>query len=127
MTKSRWKSRIKKACKDAGTYKNYFDSVIDTLAAILEKRDAAQDEFDALMGSGAKGGRLIIEHTNKAGATYCEQNPLIRLINDLNRDALAYWKELGLTIASLKRINGSAVRNDREPSTLEKALMKLGD
>lgn len=118
MTKTRWKSRIKKACNEVGTYQKSFDAVIDTLAGILERRDKALEEYD---------GTLIIEHTNKNGSTNKEQNPLIRLINDLNRDALAYWRELGLTPAGLKRINDAAVKGSKKPSALEKALEKLSE
>ena len=62
---------------------------------------------------------MLIEHTNKAGATNIEQNPAIRLINDLNRDALAYCRELGLTAASLRRINESALRPVRRSLLVE--------
>lgn len=116
MTKNRWKSRIKKACKEVGTYRKSFDSVIDTLAGILETRDAALEEYD---------GTVIVEHTNKNGATNMEQNPLLRLINDLNRDALAYWRDLGLTPAGLKRINDSLAKDSRPLTALEQALEKL--
>lgn len=116
----RWKAKIIKACRAAGTYKEYFDPVINTLAEILEKRDAAQQEF---MESGA---RIMIEYTNKFGATNHVQNPLVRVINDLNRDALTYWKELGLTAASLKKINESAIKGSSELSPLDKALMEFG-
>lgn len=37
MKKAAWRNRIKKACQAAGTYREYFDTVIDTLADILEK------------------------------------------------------------------------------------------
>ena len=115
----KWKAKIVKACKAAGTYKEYFDPVVSTLAEILDKRDAAQKEF---VESGA---RIMIEYTNKAGATNYVQNPIIRLINDLNRDALTYWKELGLTAASLKKINESAIKGSSELSALDKALLAL--
>ena len=42
MTKQRWKNKIKKAAQAAGTYQPYFDTVIETLAGILETRDKAQ-------------------------------------------------------------------------------------
>lgn len=120
MTASEWEKKIKKNCKAVGTYKAPFDSVIATLAGILEKRDNAEELF------AQSGGKVIVKHTNKAGATNLEQNPALRLINDLNRDALAYWKELGLTAASLKRINESAIKAEKKTSALEEALMKLG-
>ena len=94
----KWKTKIVKACEAAGTYREYFNPIIDTLAGILEKN----------------------------GATNLEQNPLIRLINDLNRDALTYWKELGLTAASLKKINEAAIKGSSELSVLDKALLEFG-
>lgn len=112
-----WGRKIRKACKDAGTYRKCFDSVIDTLADILERRDEAREAYD---------GNPIVEHTNKGGSTNLEQNPAIRLVNDLNRDALAYWKELGLTPAGLKRINETAMKENGKGSALEQALIKLG-
>lgn len=116
MKKATWKKRIREACQAVGTYQPPFDAVIDTLAGILENRDHALEEFD---------GQMLVEHTNKSGATNIEQNPLLRLINDLNRDALTYWRDLGLTPAGLKRINDAAVKAKRQQSPLEKALEKL--
>lgn len=55
-----------------------------------------------------------------------EQNPLLRLINDLNRDALTYWRDLGLTPAGLKKINESALK-DNKADALTEALRELGD
>ena len=84
MTKDEWKNKIVVACEKARTYRDFFDAVIDTLAGILERRDEANELF---VKSGSK---VVVTHTNKAGAKNIEQNPLLRLVNDLNRDALAY-------------------------------------
>lgn len=113
MKKAQWKKRIVSACEAAGTYAAYFDSVIDTLSGILEKRDEAQKLFEDT------GGNVLVKHTNKAGATNIEQNPILRLINDLNRDALAYWRDLGLTPAGLKRINDRAGEPKKKSPLLE--------
>lgn len=120
MDQKQWKSKIKSAAKKAGTYQPFFDAVIDTLAGILEKRDTAQDLFDR------SGGNVIVKHTNKGGATNLELNPALRLINDLNRDALAYWRDLGLTPAGLKRINEAAMQKKEKGSALEEALKSIG-
>ena len=119
MTKRAWKSQIKRACEDAGTYRPYFDHVIETLADILSKRDKAQEQFEK------SGGNAIVKHTNKSGATNLEQNPALRLINDLNRDALQYWRDLGLTPAGLKKINEKAMAKPKA-SALSEALKALG-
>lgn len=119
MTKDEWKPLIAEASKQAGTYKPFFDYVIDTLAGILERRDLAIDTFEKT------GGKVIVKHTNKGGSTNLEQNPALRLVNDLNRDALAYWRDLGLTPAGLKKINESVLKDDNKSSSLEEALKKL--
>lgn len=118
MRRNAWVKRITNACQNAGTYKDYFDDVIETLAGILEKRDMAEKAFKNA------GSEIIVQHTNKGGSTNLEQNPMIRLINDLNRDALAYWRDLGLTPKGLKALNDSIVQE--KESTLERALNKLG-
>ena len=104
MKKKTWKSRIKSACTAAGTYRPFFDPVIDTLAGILEKRDAAEESYQR------SGGNAMIRHTNKAGAVNVELNPALRLVNDLNRDALTYWRDLGLTPAGLRKIDEAEMR-----------------
>ena len=109
MKKRAWKAKIKKACRDAGTYKPYFDHVIDTLAGILEKRDQAWNEYEESEDG------LIIEQTNKSGHTNKIKNPLISLWDDLNKSALVYWKELGLTPAGLKKMNEECfVKKEKE-------------
>lgn len=119
MEKRKWAAKVRKACRDAGTYQKFFDPVIDTLAGILERRDAADELFEE------SGGHVIVEHTNKAGAKNAEQNPVLRLANDLNRDALAYWRELGLTPAGLRKISDTAHGRGKADSVLAKALEKL--
>lgn len=119
MKAATWKQKIKQACEDAGTYRPFFDPVIDTLAGILEQRDKAREVFEK------SGGAVIVKHTNKAGATNAEQNPALRLINDLNRDALAYWRDLGLTPAGLKKINEKAMQQKKR-SALAEVLSELG-
>lgn len=118
MTAKQWKTKIKTACRKAGTYRDFFNSVIDTLADILEKRDKAQELFVA------SGGNVVISHTNKAGATNLEQNPMLRLINEYNRDALAYWRDLGLTPAGYRKLNAEVVE-DKEGGSLEALLEKI--
>lgn len=118
MEAKKWISKIKRDTKRAGTYKPYFDEVIKTLAMILEERDQAREAFEE------NGGRVIVEHTNKAGATNHEQNPALRLLNDLNRDALTYWRDLGLTPKGLKAINEQALQ-EQKADALTEALADL--
>lgn len=119
MDKAAWIERITAAMMGVGTYRKSFDDVIDTAADIAERRDIARELFVE------SGGNIIVNHTNKAGATNPEQNPALRMVNDLNRDLLAYWRDLGLTPAGLKRIDEQSMKQ-RKKSTLEEALSGLG-
>lgn len=120
MKRDKWKEKIEQATIDAGTYKPYFDSVIDTLSGILERRDMAEKQFMD------EGGEMVVEHQNKGGGIYKEQNPALKIVNDLNKDALAYWRDLGLTPAGLKKINENALKKKKKESALESALRSLG-
>ena len=115
MKRNAWQKRITEATRQAGTYKPFFEAAIETLAAILEKRDEAEKYYKE------SGSVPIIEHTNKGGATNLEQNPALRLINDLNASALQYWRELGLTPSGLRRITSEAVTAKEEsgPSLID--------
>lgn len=119
MEKRKWKTKIKTACKRAGTYQPFFDTVIDTLAGIMEMRDNAQEKFEQ------SGGNTIVNHTNKAGNTNIVKNPAVVVLMECNAQALAYWRELGLTSRSYKAMTGS-LNVQVESDTLESALMNLG-
>lgn len=116
MNKQEWRNRIIEAMNTAGTYRPFFDTAVDTLAGILERRDAAADAFD---------GEIINEHTNKIGATNIEINPALQLVNALDRDALSYLRALGLTPAGLKRINEKALERKKSNALMD-ALKELG-
>ena len=118
MNKTEWKTKIENECKEAGTYRPFFDSVIDTLSGIMETRDNAQQKFDAT------GGETIVKHTNKGGATNIVKNPALVVLMDCNTQALAYWRDLGLTPAGYKRLNADVVKDEKQGS-LEGLLEKM--
>ncbi len=100
MKRRTWKERIRKACKEAGTYRNYFDNVIDTLSGILETRDNVEQKY---IESGAE---PVVKYTNKSGSTNMIKNPLLSTYDEMNKTALMYWKELGLTPSAYKKVTG---------------------
>lgn len=117
--KNEWKNRIIEACKEAGTYQECFGYVIDTLAEIMQNHDQAQEAFDE------SGGQTIVR-TEYRGAEVIKKNPALTIILDLNAQALAYWRDLGLTPAGLKRLRDSIGGPDEKgKSALEAALEKL--
>lgn len=115
-----WKSRIKKAMVQVGTWNASFDDAVDTLADILERRDVALQEFLD------EGGKATFEHISDRGAVNIKKNPRLQVWQDLNAQALAYWRDLGLTPAGLKKLNEEALKAEKAGSALEEALKGLG-
>jgi hypothetical protein len=120
LKKESWKRKIIDSCRQAGTYQPCFDTVIDTLALILERRDDANEQFVK------SGGKPVIAYTNKGGATNPAKHPALIVWDDLNKTALQYWRDLGLTPSGLKRINEQAMA-PRKRSALAEALRDLGE
>lgn len=121
MNKTEWTDKIIENMRSAGTYANHFIPVVETLADILAKRDETQKMFEE------SGAQVVLEYTNRGGQTNLTQHPLVRLVNDLNRDALSYWRDLGLTPAGLKRINDEAIKSKPAESALAAALKKIDE
>lgn len=103
MKKKTWKDRITEACQEAGTYQPNFEAIVETLADILEQRDAAYKQFVD------EGAQAVIEHTSDRGSVNTKINPLLQVWDTLNKTALSYWKELGGTPAGLKKITNDAL------------------
>lgn len=118
MTKASWKKRIKNDCIKAGTYAEWCESIIDTLAAILEKRDAVEEQFKQMKSL------AIIIHTNKGGSPNPTKNPALVMWNDLNTSALAYWRDLGLTPSAFRKMTGEGPKKERV-SSIESALKSI--
>lgn len=116
---SYWKRKAIEQMKTVGTYQDAFLPTVDALAKLLEQRDSVYDEYIA------QGGEPIIEKYSDRGAVNKTVNPLMALWKDLNRDALQYWRDLGLTPAGLKRINETAMQKPKE-SALARALRDVG-
>ena len=119
MKSSTWKARIIESTRAVGTYKDAFLPAINALADILERRDDAYKEW---MESG---GETCIEKRSDRGAVNMGVNPRFRIWMDLNTQALAYWKDLGLTPSGLKKINEQSMK-PRKVNALAEALRELG-
>ena len=113
-----WKNLITKQCEEVGTMKEAFIPVINTLADILEQRDAAYAQFIA------GGSEIVIERVSDRGARNSAKNPLWLAWQDLNVQALKYWDSLGLTPKGLKAIDDSAIKA-KENSSFAGALDKI--
>ena len=114
MKKAEWKTEILKACDQAGTNAPQYESVVDTLAEILEVRDIARDEFVA------DGSRVTV-HTEYRGAEVIKKHPAVAIMYDCNQQALAYWRDLGLTPSGFKKLDG-AVKKHEETDAFSELL-----
>lgn len=119
MTARAWKGRLKKLMEAVGTYKPAFDPSIQAAAELLEQRDLVYQQF---IDGGAQ---PMILKTSDRGAQNFAENPLLRTWREMQAQALKYFQELGLTSASLKKINESAIKGSSELSALDKALLDL--
>lgn len=120
MLKETWKKKIKKACNDAGTYREYFDPIIVSLAEILEARDQIRKYYND------SGAMPVVQRTNKGGHTNIEKNPILAMYDDMNKTAMIYWRELGLTPKGLKAIDEKAMKAQQKKSSLGDALREIG-
>lgn len=118
MTAKTWKTKIKHQLRALGTEEQSYDSVISTLSDVLEQRDAVYEQYTE------EGSQPVREYTNKAGATNLTKNPLLILWDDLNKTALAYWRELGMTPSSYKKMTGEGPKKEKATG-LAAALQSL--
>ncbi len=111
---------IKRKMIAVGTYNASFSYTIDALAKVLVDYATTVETFEKT------GGNIVVEHTNKNGATNIVKNPLYLALEKLRDDIISYSRELGLTPAGLKRINQDGNKS-QEKSNLEMILNELKD
>lgn len=119
LSKIKWKNLINKQLSALDLQNEAYSSTVESLAAILEQRDKTYEEFQE------SGGKSVIEYTNKGGSTNMTKNPLLVLWDDLNKTALAYWRELGLTPSSYKRLTGTGTKKEEVKKGLVAALEQI--
>jgi len=120
MDRAKWQRIITESCEKVGTNEPQYEPVIETLAGILAKRDAADKQFRD------EGSQYIIEKVNtRSGEANPSKNPLLLLIMDLNTQALAYWRDLGLTPAGLKKLNSDALNAKATADGFEALLARI--
>lgn len=119
-TEKGFRDKIRKACEGVGTYKPEFEQVIWRLAGIYVRMQHARGEFERT------GSKTFVAYTNKAGATNPAKNPYLQELDFLQKTALELEKELGLTPASLRKINEAAMlATPAEEDALSAALGAL--
>jgi hypothetical protein len=107
------KNKVLKAMKQIGTYRPAFDSAIDVLSSLLDRRDVALKKFKE------SGEEQVIELPNKSLATH----PYLKQAMECESLALSYMKELGLTASGYKKIKGD--KNEEPPECQLEDLRKI--
>ena len=121
-TEKGFRDKIRKAARGCGTYKEEFESLIARLAEVYVRRQQAQAEYVKT------GSNILIKQKNKSGAVVPVKNPLLVEIDKLSDMALEMEKELGLTPASLRKVNEAAMpaaKNKTDDDPLAAALGRL--
>lgn len=118
MTAKSWITEIKKQMSLKGVDSSGFGNVIQTLAEILEQRDKLYKQYQD------EGSQVMVLYVSDRGNENNIINPLLKEWQNMNRDALVYWRELGLTPAGLKKLNEDSMK-PTESSALDKVLASL--
>lgn len=109
MDKAQWKTEIEQQIKYDHEYISSFQTTIMILSELLEERDRT---YQMYIESGAQ---PVVNFTSDRGAVNLKQNPLLKTWQELNTTALAYLRDLGLTAAGLRKLQGQIPKE--EPKT----------
>ena len=112
-----WRERIVDACQQAGTYQPFSNDIIDILADIMERRDIALADWK-------KKKKTLVGYTNKGGNKNMVTHPQLKVAQDCESSALAYWRELGLTPSAFRKMTTTEVKI-KEMDPLSKAIAEL--
>lgn len=119
MDKEDWKNLIIDQMLKKGLDEEIENPNIETLAEIMAERDETYTAYHK------SGGNPVIKHTNKGGATNLEKNPLLRVWIDLNQLSLTYWRELGLTPSSFKKLTETPLSRKKEDDPVENKILEI--
>ena len=111
LTERKARQGIVRSMRSLGTYRDEFEPIIDRLAKLYVDYDKIIRQYEA------SGRNPVVKHTNKFGATNLVKNPFLSARDDIYDKILAHERELGLTPASIKRM-------DRSPSDAASAEQK---
>ena len=112
VTERQYAMDIKRKAKALGVWRDEFERTQRRLARLYARIDRLEEEF------AEEGAQLVIEYTNKGGATNRVKNPYVTEIDFLYEQAIIYERELGLTAAALKKINEAALHPAKDESPM---------
>ena len=100
--KAKYLRKIRTACRNVGTYREEFETIISRLAELYERRDKMKAEFEE------GGAKIMVTLVNKQGAVYTAKNPILVELDRNDKAILELEKELGLTPKALQKMDSSA-------------------
>jgi len=120
MTKEEWKKVIEDQIKYDHDYIPSFKTTIQILSEILEERDRV---YSMYLESGAQ---PVVNFTSDRGAINLKQNPLLRTWQEINTLSLAYLRDLGLTAAGLRKLQGQIPKETNNKNGMEEFRARYG-
>ena len=108
MTKEEWKTVIEEQIKYDHDYIPSFQTTINILCELLSERDSV---YQMYIDSGAS---PVVNFTSDRGAVNLKPNPLLRQWQDMTVTALSYLRDLGLTAAGLRKLQGQIPKQKLE-------------
>ena len=100
MNKDEWKIILEDQIKYDHDYIPSFQTTITILSEILAERDRVWKMYED------SGAQPVVNFTSDRGAINLKQNPLQKQWQELNSTALLYLRDLGLTPAGLRKLQG---------------------
>lgn len=121
MTKEDWKKLLVEQMKIDENYIPSFETSVNILSEILFERDRVYSRY---LEEGAQ--PVVIFETDR-GAKNLKPNPLLRQWQDLNTTALQYLRDLGLTAAGLRKLQGQIPKgHGKGPDPMEEMRRHFG-
>lgn len=112
MNKEEWKTVIEGQIKFDHDYIPSFQTTIQILSEMLEERDRV---YSLYIESGAQ---PVVNFTSDRGAINLKQNPLLRTWQEINTLCLSYLRDLGLTAAGLRKLQGQIPKEKLETMSI---------
>ena len=120
MNKKEWKKIIEDQIKFDHDNIPSFQTTIQILSEMLEERDRV---YSMYIESGAQ---PVVNFTSDRGAINLKQNPLLRTWQEINTLCLSYLRDLGLTAAGLRKLQGQLPKDNGGQSALDLWRERLG-
>ena len=118
MTKEEWKAILEDQIKYDHAYIPSFQTTITILSEMLAERDRVWKMYEE------SGAQPVVNFTSDRGAINLKQNPLQKQWQELNSTALLYLRDLGLTPAGLRKLQGQLPK-ERTDATHNNVLNEL--